>query len=57
MIDDLALGKDGDLLETVVVLDDLVEVDVDFTTNVLKCLDFKVGPGRMLCPGVWESSF
>ena len=56
MVNDLALGKNGDLLEIVVVLDDLVEVDVAFTTNVLKCLDLKAGLGHILGAGVWESS-
>ena len=33
MIVDLALGKNGDLLEIVVILDDLVEVGVALTTS------------------------
>ena len=53
---DAALDKQGDLLETVVIFDDMVEVGVAFTANVLKCLDFKARLGRMLRAGVWESS-
>lgn len=47
MIVDAALGEEGDVLEAVVVLDNVVKVGVTFTTNVLKCFDFKPWLGRM----------
>ena len=47
MIVDAALSKEGDILENIVVLDDMVKVGVTFTTNVLKWLDFEAWLGRM----------
>ena len=47
MVVDTALSKERDVLEAVVVLDNVVEVGVTFTTNVLKWLDFEAWLRRM----------
>ena len=47
MVVDSALGKESDILEAVVVLDNMVKVGVTFTTNIFKWLDFEAWFWRM----------
>lgn len=48
MVIDAALGEEGNILETLVVLDNMIEVGVTFTTDVLKGLDFERKLRRVL---------
>ena len=48
MVIDAALGEQGDILETVVVLDNMVEVGVTFTADVLEGIDVEAELGRVL---------
>lgn len=47
MVIDAALGEQGDILETIVVLDDVTQVSVTFTANILERLDVEEELGRI----------
>ena len=48
MVIDTALSKEGDILQVIVVLDDMMEVCVTFTANVLKRFNVEASLGRVL---------